>query len=451
MVASTVFSVQKDGRFRLLPVRKSLVSLRSPGYQLPMTEAKRSALALYGGTPVRKAPLPVMHPGGTAIGDEEVRAVEAVLRSQSLYRFYGPDFRDVTGGFESDLSAYVCRRHALGLTSGTAALHTAMVGLGVKPGDEVILPTYAWVACPDAVVASGGVPVLADIDDSMTIDPADVERRITRKTKAIMAVHARGVPCDLSALRKVADENGVALIEDVAQGAGGSYRGRRLGAYGDVATFSFQLNKMITAGEGGALVVDDRETYERCVMFHDIGTPYRQFSGQGVKFEIQPFPGVNYRMSEVTAAILREQLKKMDGVVKRIRAKNAKVRKGIAGLDGIAFRRSNDPQGETGISLVFFVQSPAKARTFKDALVAENIRTESGGYPVVVYDPRVVDGHTFMHWGHIIKDMKRNIREHSKSLDLMTRAVHLDISPLLTEEDVDDVIEAVTKVAASVL
>ncbi len=414
-------------------------------------QAGRSELALYGGSPVRKGPLPVMHPGGTAIGSEEIGAVTAVLRSQSLYRFYGPDFKDVTGAFERDLARYEGRKFALGLTSGTAALHTALVGLGVGRGDEVVLPTYAWVACPDAVVAAGATPVLADINDSMTIDPTDVDRRITRRTKAIMAVHARGVPCDLGALRKIADRRSIPLIEDVAQGAGASYKGRKLGSYGEVGTFSFQLNKMITAGEGGALVTDDRRTYERCVMFHDIGTPYRQFSGQGVKFEIEPFPGVNYRMNEITAAILKEQLKKMDGVVREVRKRNAKVRRGIEDIRAIRFRRSNDAEGESGISLVFFVESRAKARLFKDALVAENIRTESGGYPTVVYDQRVIDGHTFMHWGHIIRDMKKNIREHEKSLDLMTRAVHLDISPLLTESDVDDMVEAVRKVSAAVL
>jgi len=120
-------------------------------------------------------------------------------------------------------------------------------------------------------------------------------------------------------------------------------------------------------------------------------------------------------------------------------------------LKGITFRRSNDPKGESGISIVFFVKSPAKARLFKDALMAENIRTTSGGYPVVVYDPRVVDGHTFMHWGHIIPDIRRTIREHARSLDLMTRAVHLDVSPLLTDSDVDDVVGAVNKVGAAVL
>lgn len=410
-----------------------------------------SKLALYGGTPVRQGPLPVMHPGGSHIGEEERRAVDRVLRSQSLYRFYGPEFANVTGDFEADLRKYFHRKYALGVTSGTAALHTALVGLGIGKGDEVIIPAYAWVACPDAVVAAGATPVLADVDDSLTIDPSDVRRRIGRRTKAILAVHIRGRPCDVDGLMKVARGAGVALIEDTAQGAGGSYHGRPLGSYGDVGTLSFQLNKMITAGEGGAVVTDDRVVYERSVMFHDVGTPFRQFSGQGASLQIKPFPGINYRMNEVTAAILREQLKKIDSIARVVREKKRKIKDGIAGIEGMEFARLNDPAGETGISLVFFVQSAPKARLFKDALQAENIRTVSGGYPCVVYDPRVTDGHVFVHWGHILKNMEKLKRDHRPSLELLSRAVHLDISPLLTDHDVEDVVEAVHKVASAVL
>jgi 8-amino-3,8-dideoxy-alpha-D-manno-octulosonate transaminase len=412
---------------------------------------QKGALAIYGGAPVRSGPLPFMHPGASAINQDEIAAVTRVLKSKSLYRFYGPEFLDVTGAFESDIRKYFGRKYAVAMTSGTAALHTAMVGLGIGTGDEVIIPDYAWVACPDAVVAAGATPVLADVDDTMTLDPKDTQERITRRTKAIMAVHTRGVPSNITALMKIAKDNNLYLIEDVAQGAGGSYRGKRLGAFGDVATFSFQLNKMITAGEGGAAVMDDRITYERCLMFHDVGTPYRQFSGEAAEFEIEPFPGVNYRMNEVNAAILREQLKKMSGLVRKIRFNNGKVREGISRVKGIKFRRSNDPSGETGISFVFFVESAEKARLFKDALQAENIRTVSGGYPCVVYDPRVVDGHVFVHWGHIFKDVQKLKKEHARSLELMSRAIHLDISPLLTDQDVGDVVAAVKKIAAVVL
>jgi 8-amino-3,8-dideoxy-alpha-D-manno-octulosonate transaminase len=417
----------------------------------PTRASTKSALALYGGKPVRSSPLPVMHPGASSIGQEEIDAVERVLRSGSLYRFYGPNFLNVTKAFEEDVSRYFSRKYALAVTSGTAALHTGLVGLGLGKGDEVIIPTYAWVACPDAVVATGATPVLADVDDTLTLDPNDVVRRITKRTKAIMAVHIRGVPCNLDALKEIARERNLLLIEDVAQAAGGSYMGRKLGSYGDVGTCSFQLNKMITAGEGGAIVTDSREVYERCLMFHDVGTPYRRFSEGQFEMKITPFPGVNYRMTEVSAAILKEQLKKLDGLVEKIRANKRKIMRGISDTERIAFSRLNDPKGELGVSLVFFVATPAKARLFKDALIAENIRTTSGGYPMVIYDPRVNDGHVFAHWGHIFPNMAKLMKEHAKTLRLLGRAVHLDVSPLYTQADIDDVVKAVRKVAGAIL
>ncbi len=159
--------------------------------------ANKSSLAMNGGKPVRDGPLPVMHPGAGYVGKEEIEAVTNVLKAKSMYRFYGPKFLNITGKFEDDIKAYFGRKYALAVTSGTAALHTALVGMSIGAGDEVILPTYAWVACPDAVVAAGATPVLADVDDSLTLDPADVERRITNRTKAIMAVHIRGTPANL--------------------------------------------------------------------------------------------------------------------------------------------------------------------------------------------------------------------------------------------------------------
>ena len=154
----------------------------------------KESLALYGGKPVRKEPLPVMHPGATYFDQAEVDAVMEVLKAQSPYRFYGPKFLNITGKFENEFGDYVGTKFALAVTSGTAALHTTLIGLGVKEGDEVILPAYAWVSCPSAIVAARGTPVLANVDNSLTLNPKDVEKKITKKTKVIMAVHIRGVP-----------------------------------------------------------------------------------------------------------------------------------------------------------------------------------------------------------------------------------------------------------------
>ncbi len=403
-----------------------------------------------GGKPVRDGPLPVMHPGAGYVGKEEIEAVTNVLKAKSMYRFYGPKFLNITGQFEDDMKAYFGRKYALAVTSGTAALHTALVAMSIGPGDEVIIPTYAWVACPDAVVAAGATPVLADVDDSLTLDPADVERRITNRTKAIMAVHIRGTPANLDGLSKVAKAYGIDLVEDVAQAAGATYRGKKLGTFGRVASYSFQLNKMISAGEGGAILTDDKLIYQRSVMFHDVGTPYRSWDDPSLKFDFEAFPGVNYRMNEISAAILKEQLKKIDWIIKDIKKNKAKIKKGISDIPEITFRRLNDP-GEAGISLVFFTKKPSQALIFKRALRAENIWTTSGSYPGVVYDPSINDGHVFMHWGHIFKGIQRVSKRYQASIDLLSRAVHLDISPLLSDSDMDDIVTAVHKVADAIL
>lgn len=407
-------------------------------------------LALHGGRPVRRTPLAVVHPGATFYDKREIAAVDEVLKRKSPYRFYGPKFLNITGKFEKELSRYVGAKNALAVSSGTAALHTALVSLGAGPATEVILPAYGWVSCPSAIVAAGAKPVLANVDESLTLDPDDLRKRITPRTKAIMAIHIRGSVCDLDPLTAVAEETEVPLLEDVAQCGGGSYHGKKLGSIGSIGTFSFQLNKMITAGEGGAVVTNSDDLYQRAVMFHDCGTPYRGLAEEGLNFTVKPFPGVNYRMNEVASAILRVQLKKIDGIVARNRRNKARVVKGISGLSGITLRKENDPRGEVAVALVMFVESPEKARLFRDALIAENIRRPSGAYPGVVYEPGKDDGHVFPHWGHLLS-LEGTNAEYKHSLDLLGRAVHLDISPLDTNEDLDDIVEGIRKVAPAVL
>jgi 8-amino-3,8-dideoxy-alpha-D-manno-octulosonate transaminase len=409
----------------------------------------KAVLALDGGKPVRRKPLSVVHPGATFYDGKEIAAVVEVLKQKSPYRFYGPKFLNVTGKFEKELSRYVGTKNALAVSSGTAALHTALVSLGAGPGTEVILPAYGWVSCPSAIVAAGARPVLANVDESLTLDPEDVRKRISSRTKAIMAVHIRGSVCDLDRLSAVSKETGVPLLEDVAQCGGGTYHGRKLGSIGDIGTYSFQLNKMITAGEGGAVVTDSDELYERAIFFHDCGTPYRNLS-ERVTFTTKPFPGVNYRETEVASAILRIQLRKIDRIVAKTRRNKARVVKGISGISKIELRKENDPEGEVAVALVIFVESPEKARRFRDALIAEGIRRTSGSYPGVIYEPGKDDGHVFPHWGHLVS-LEGAMDGYRHSLELLGRAVHLDISPMDTGEDLDDITEAVTKVAGAVL
>ena len=214
-------------------------------------------LAIAGGVPIRNRPLPLEFPGVHRMGEEEVVAVTRLLKSRSLFRYYGIDHQHEVAAFEADFARFVGVQHAVAVSSGTGALHTALAALGVGPGQEVIVPAYLWVSVVAAVVNQGAIPVLADIDDTFCLDPAALERCVTGKTAGIILVHMSGAPGDAEAIRKIADRRGLFLLEDCAQCAGGSVNGRGVGTFGDMAIFSFQMNKNMTAGEGGAVVTSD--------------------------------------------------------------------------------------------------------------------------------------------------------------------------------------------------
>src|SRR3972149_1943863 len=230
-----------------------------------------SKLAIDGGTPAIHTPLPPMYPGGMRIDDEEEAAVLEVLRSKRLFRYYGPNpGPSKVAELEQMFAARMGAAYGLALTSGTAALICGLVGLGIGPGDEVILPAFTWIASASAVVAVGAVPILAEIDDSLTLDPWDIEAKISPYTKAVLPVHMRGLPCKMDELMAVARKHQLKVLEDSAQADGASYKGQRVGSIGDAGAFSLQFNKILTSGEGGMVITSDHVVYERAVMFHDV-------------------------------------------------------------------------------------------------------------------------------------------------------------------------------------
>ncbi len=420
-----------------------------------MTQAPDNRLAINGGTPARQNPDPPMYPGGMAIAEEEEEAVLEVLRSKRLFRYYGPgETESKASQLEEAFAATKGVRHAVAVTSGTAALVTGLHAIGVGPGDEVILPAYTWIASAAAVVAAGGIPVIAEIDETLLLDPADVEQKITPYTKAIMPVHMRGAPCRMDELMAVADEYGLKVIEDVAQANGGSYKGRALGAIGDVGCFSLQFNKIITCGEGGMVVTGDEDVLKRTNMYHDVIAPL-----QAEYDADELICGVNYRMPELLAAVALVQLGRLDGLIDGMRQRKRMLKAGIeevTGRKGVRFRELADPDGDTGIAMVFFMDSAAKAESVSEALRAENI----GAGPL--YRPEGIDYHVYAHWVPILNRRawteaggpwrwaKREIEYKPdmcpRSLDLLGRAVHMNVNPLLTNEDVEETIEGLNRV-----
>jgi len=291
--------------------------------------------------------------------EREERALMDVLESGSPFRYWGPGKPEKVLRFEEHFAKHMGTRFALGVTSGTAALDCAVAGLGIGPGDEVIVPAYTWWSDYTCVVHAGALPVFADIDRTFNLDPADFERKITPRTKAVIAVHLLGGPCDMDPIMEIARKHGVKILEDSAQCVGGSYHGKKLGSIGDVGIYSFQINKMITSGEGGAVVTSDPLIYERAARFHDMGTIRRLFTDRIGSSQVPTFAGENFRMSELTGAVLGAQLAKLDSMIAELRRHAGAIHDGIKNIPDIRLRHRPDPAGDIGYAVYF--ETPDKA------------------------------------------------------------------------------------------
>lgn len=302
-------------------------------------------------------------PGGAVFSDEERREVLDVLSSGHLSRYGSlndPDFKHKVYSLEKEFAASCGVNHVLATSSGTGSLLISLLALGIGEGDEVLVPGFTYVASIAAIVYSRGTPVLVEIDESLTIDPEDARRKVTSRTKAIIAVHMMGNPCDMQAIQAIADEFGLFIIEDVCQAAGGSYRGKKLGSIGSIGVFSFNRFKMMSSGEGGLITTNDRALYERSFALHDQGhVPLRAGKSAGLR----PLIGLNFKMNELTGAVALAQLRKLHEILATLRANKAAFKKHIPAIPGVSYRRLNDAEGEcaTMLTLLFADEAHAEA------------------------------------------------------------------------------------------
>ena len=315
-----------------------------------------------------------MHgPGSYLIGQEEIAEVLDVLKSGQLSRYRsgepGKAGAPKVYQFEREFEAFTGARHCLAVNSGTSALMTSLASLGIGPGDEVIVPGYTFVATMSAVAYSGAVPVLAEIDESLTLDPKDVARKVTPRTKAIIAVHMLGAPCDMDEIIGIAKEHNLRVIEDVCQACGGSYKGARLGTIGDVGVFSLNVYKTITAGDGGMLITNDTARYERAFAFHDQGAkPLRL----GLVDE-ESLLGINLRMNELTGAVALAQLRKLDTILSTLRSKKRLFKEPLAKMTNIRFRTLHDQAGECATILTLVLETHESARAVAEAIGSKTL------------------------------------------------------------------------------
>jgi len=298
-----------------------------------------------------------------------------VLRSKTLNRYYSLDPArppPMVAALESEFRALIGTRFALAVTSGTAALEVALGALGVGPGDEVILTAWSWISCFTAIVHLGGTPVLAEIDDTLCLDPAEIDRLHTPRTKAVLVVHYQGVAADMDPIMAAANRLGIAVVEDCAQSPGVVYRGRRGGSIGAVGAFSFQHLKTITAGEGGMFVTNDPRLYERAVRMHDLGQ-MRAFHAKQAEPVGPAFSATQFRMSELTGAVALAQFRRLDRIRARCRALSARVLAQTEGLRGLTFRRIPDPSGDSGIEIYFMLAETRLRDAFRAQLAQARV------------------------------------------------------------------------------
>jgi 8-amino-3,8-dideoxy-alpha-D-manno-octulosonate transaminase len=408
------------------------------------TETRRDlTLARDGGAPARTRPEAPMFPGGMEVGAEEIDALRRVIESKNLFRYYGVGAGpDEVASFERELAEAMGAKHALCVNAGSSALICGLIGAGVGEGDEVIVPAYTWNATPNAVLATRALPVLAEVDESLTLDPADVERRITDRTRAILPVHMRGAPAAMDSLVELAARHDLVLVEDVCQAAGATFRGRRLGTFGDAGAFSLQFNKIITTGEGGALITDRDDLLDLALDVHDCANSVRRGVG------LPKFAGWNFRASELTGAMARVQLRRLDGLLERMRASHATLVARTKDLPGLTLRRANDADGDAGIALIAFADDAERAKDAVDALIAEGVLA------MRIYDPATPDLHVYPYWAPVLAAIEAAgapAPECPRTLALLERSIHIDVSPLCTEQDLDEIAFAFEKVATQVL
>jgi dTDP-4-amino-4,6-dideoxygalactose transaminase len=296
-----------------------------------------------------------------AIGHREIAAAVRTLGMGQLAR-YGRAGTSQTDLFESELAAHVGVRHALAVNSGTSALTCAMAALGVGPGDEVLVPAYTWVSTAAAAVVLGAVPVLVEIDATLTMDPADLESKITSRSKAVVPVHMLNMPADMDRIVDVARAHGLLVIEDACQAVGVTFKGRQLGSIGDAGTFSFNQHKNIRSGVGGAVLVNNDRVHVRAAMFHDVGAYARP--GRPDHDEL-PFVGMNLRMPEVASAILRPQLRRLDKRMARQAQRRAMILSVLDARRDVIVTPHNDPSAAVSLAVRF--DDPDAARRFATA------------------------------------------------------------------------------------
>lgn len=380
------------------------------------------------------------------IGKEEIEELTRVIETRSMFKVNNG--LQETYNVEQKLRKIFGVEYPIFMTSGQAALTSALIGLGVGPGDQVIVPGYTYIATAMAVVAVGAIPVIAEIDETLTLDPKDFERKITPFTKAVMPVHIQGFPCNMDEICRIAREHNIYVVEDACQAVGGSYKDKRLGSIGDAGALSFNYYKIISSGEGGALLTNRRDVFEPALIYQD-SSAIAYFGNQMEEFKTLTFCGNEYRANELCAAVMNMQLDRLDGILADLKRNKAYLMDRLSDCVGLA--PSHDINGDCSTTLPLRFDTAEKAK-----LVGETL-----GCTVPINTGK----HIYSHWTPILErrgafnplmdpfKMEANkdiIPDYTidmcpKTLDYLERTVYVGVHPDETEAELNQKIENIKK------
>jgi 8-amino-3,8-dideoxy-alpha-D-manno-octulosonate transaminase len=384
-------------------------------------------------------------PGFELWSDAERKEVNDVLETGILMR-YGFDGQRNGMWKAKELEAALCNRfgskYAQLLSSGTAALTTALAALGVGAGDEVIMPAFTFVASFEAVLSVGAIPILVDIDETLTLSPEAVRHAITERTKCIMPVHMCGSMADLDALQAICKEHNLLLLEDACQSIGGTYKGKSLGTIGDAGTFSFDFVKTMTCGEGGVVLTNNEEVYNNCDGYTDHGHDHK---GVDRGADLHPFLGYNFRISELHAAVGLAQVRRVDEFLAIQKRNHAALKEILSQVPEISFRTVPDPEGDSCTFISWFLPAEELTRAVVDEFKTRGIL----GGNFYWFDN---NWHYIRKWDHLKKATSLNrlhkdqvaalehlaVKDFSLSDAVMNRCISTSISLLWTEEQVKE-------------
>lgn len=405
---------------------------------------------------ILKTPIGPEGYGWVAIGQEEILAVSDLLKTpEKLFR-YSEDADTQSSLLESELTSKLGVKHALFVNSGTSALTCCLIGWGVGPGDEVIIPGYTYISTAAAVVNAGAVPIIAEIDESLGIDPEDVRKKITPYTKAIMPVHMQGIPAKMDAIWKIADEHKLIVIEDCCQAIGSKYKGEYTGLRSHAFAWSLNYYKILTCGEGGVFFTNDDSAFLRGVYLSDPGTPMWESELKG-DMHVPVFSKACYRASEINATIMRVQLQKLDCILEHTRGLKKLLLSKLKESDNYSIQHVDDPSGDCGISFAMIFKNEELLQKFADKVSDEGLEIGS------LYSKKFPDRHIYSYWDSILNKRGTNhlnypwgdpnykgCAEYSKdmcprTLDILSRTLRMSIHLNMTKDNIQEIAELINK------